>query len=53
MHVNLRLVGKRERGMPLFWIFPYGFGLWIHRLIFSVGHDTRLRASSNKRDGGR
>jgi hypothetical protein len=23
------------------WAFKYGFGIWIWKFIFSIGHDTR------------
>ena len=48
MHIEFRKCGKREAGMPWFWIFKWGFGIWMGSRIFTVGHDTRGPVSGVK-----
>lgn len=43
----IRIVGPREHARPI-WFFPYGFGIWIGRLIITLGHDTRSRIVGRK-----
>lgn len=40
MHIECRKV--RSVGWK-FWLFPYGFGCFLGRIVFSVGHDVRQR----------
>jgi hypothetical protein len=41
MHVELRRTVGRRREVSRLWFFKWGFGFWLGRIIFSIGHDTR------------
>lgn len=43
MHFELRLAGRNGGIARPIWFYRYGFGVWIGRLIFGFGHDTRGR----------
>lgn len=45
MHIEFRRCGRRPKEVSRVWLFPYGFGVWLGRRIFTVGHDTRSRYS--------
>ena len=46
MHAECRLVAPRPSHVSRVWFFRWGFGVWLGRVLFSVGHDTRSSAVS-------
>lgn len=45
MHINLRRTGTSRRQL---WFYRWGFGFWLGRMMFNVGHDTRSRFVSSE-----
>lgn len=49
MHFECRLAGSRSgTTVPWIWFYRWGFTVWIGRIIFGFGHDTRSRSSTRK-----
>jgi hypothetical protein len=52
MHITLRRCGSRPPDASRLWTFRWGFGIWLGRLLFTVGHDTRSRVVATENEDG-
>ncbi len=41
MHINCRICGARPKEASFIWFYKYGFGIWLNKFLFGIGHDTR------------